>query len=77
MVLIIDAGYLLKNRQYNPLSDTYTFDIEGPDVPDVPESEYINLMFNDQGQVWCEPEQKLDINDRLRRQIDELIKRNL
>lgn len=30
MMQIIDAGFVLKNKQYDPYTDHYTFDIEGP-----------------------------------------------
>lgn len=53
MTRIIDAGFVLKNKQHDPLNDFYAFDIEGPEMPDC---EAVVLCMNDQGGVWVEPQ---------------------
>lgn len=34
MTKVIDAGYILRNKEYLPNYDWYEFDIEGPNVPE-------------------------------------------
>lgn len=53
MMRVIDAGFILKNKQYDPSKDLYSFDIEGPEVPEV---ETVNLFMSVQGRVWLEPQ---------------------
>ncbi len=76
MMRIIDGGFILKNKEYDPLNDLYTFDIEGPEMPDC---EIVNLCLNAKGDVWCEP-QLIDekLSEWVRRSLfNEIVKRNL
>lgn len=43
MMAIVDHGYVLRNKQYDPTRETYSFDIEGPDIN--PEWGVVDILF--------------------------------
>jgi len=71
MVCIINAGYILKNQQYHRETDNYTFDIEGPGVPDC---ENVDILIDSGGTITIKP-QITTSNNRITRQINALLKK--
>lgn len=46
MLAMVDHVYVLRNKQYDPTRETYSFDIEGPDIN--PEWGVVNILFFDE-----------------------------